>query len=107
MTATNNHGFPGRVSLWGAEVGEEVLLVHHLHQPASHGVYIRAHARQAEPAMLRSRIFDKQGMMIAAELSDGATLESGIEQRFLDTEVQYLHLHFVKPGCYAARVKRG
>jgi hypothetical protein len=121
--ATNKPGFPCRVSLQDAEVGEEVLLVHFRHQPAdtpfqaSHGIYIRAQAHQAElamnevPEMLRSRIislraFDETGMMIAAELADGKALEAAIENLLSDAQVAYIHLHFAKPGCYAARVDR-
>jgi hypothetical protein len=57
IIATKNPGFPCRVSLQDAEVGEEIVLVHFQHQPAntpfqaSHGIYIRQHARQAELAM--------------------------------------------------------
>ncbi len=121
--ATKKPGFPCRVSLADAEVGEEVLLVHYEHHAvdspfrSSHAIFLRPGALQANckpgevPEMFRSRIlslrgFDKAGMMVQADLSDGKLLEGSIEAFFLDPAVSYIHLHFAKPGCYAARVDR-
>jgi len=123
MTATAKPGFPCRVSLQDAEVGEEVILVHYEHQAAktpfkaSHAVYVRANAEQAQPAvgevpeLLRSRMlslraFYSEGMMIAANLSDGKTVETVIDELFGDERADYIHIHFAKMGCYAARVDR-
>jgi hypothetical protein len=123
IIATKKPGFPCRVSLQDAEIGEEVVLVHYRHQPAntpfqaSHGIYIRAKARQAGfaaneiPEMLRSRIislrgFDQTGMMVAADLADGKDLEPVIENLLSDPQIAYVHLHFAKAGCYAARIER-
>jgi hypothetical protein len=120
---TRKPGFPCRVSLADAEVGEEVLLVHYEHQSArtpfraSHAVYVRPAARQAFPGrdevpeLLRSREislrgFDSTGMMVHADLADGRELEGAIEKIFAVGEVAYIHLHYAKPGCYAARVDR-
>jgi hypothetical protein len=123
QTAKAKPGSPCRVSLQDAEIGEEILLVHYEHQStdtpfrASHAVYVRPGAEQAAPAvneipqLFRSRIlslrcFDAEGMMIHADLADGRELEAGIEQVFPRLEVAYIHLHYAKPGCYAARVDR-
>lgn len=123
MRVTEKPGFPCRVSLQDGEIGEEVVLVNFEHQTAnspfraSHAVYVRAGAEQAEssrnevPEMLRSRIlslrgFDDDGMLTAAELADGKAVEAAIEQIFLEPQVSYVHIHFAKPGCYAARVDR-
>jgi hypothetical protein len=116
-------GFPCRVSLADADIGEEVLLVHYEHQSAdtpfrsSHAVYVRPNGASAcprpneVPDLLRSRIlslraFNAKGMMVCADLADGSELESAIERTFANPDVEYLHLHFAKPGCYAARVDR-
>jgi hypothetical protein len=116
-------GFPCRVSLADAKIGEEVILAHFEHQSAdtpfraSHAVYVRPQAEQARPErgevpeVLRSRIlslrgFDKTGMMIAADLSDGRELEPAAERLLADPDVAYIHLHYAKPGCYAARMDR-
>jgi hypothetical protein len=52
------------------------------------------------------RAFDCQGMMVAFELTDGLDLERAIEKLFAKADAEYLHVHFVAPGCYAARVER-
>ena len=123
VSATEKPGFPCRVSLEDAEIGEEFLLVHYEHQPAatpfraSHAVYVRPGARTAQPAagevpaMLRGRIlslraFDESGMLVGADLAEGAALEQAIAGLFADARVAYLHAHFAKPGCYAARIDR-
>jgi hypothetical protein len=121
--ATKKPGFPCRVSLTDAEIGEEVVLIHYEHQPAetpfraSHAIYVRPNASQANldvnevPAMLRSRVlslraFDEQGMMVAADLADGTVVEKPLDDMFADPSVAYIHIHFAKPGCYAARADR-
>ena len=116
-------GFPCRVSLADAEIGETVLLVHYEHQPAqtpfraSHAIYVREGVAQAHcevgevPALLRSRTISLRGfgrdhMLIAADLAEGTALESALEAMFTNEAVGYIHLHFAKPGCYAARAVR-
>ena len=44
--------------------------------------------------------------MVAADVAPGAELEPAIETMLADPAVAYLHLHYAKPGCYAARVDR-
>jgi hypothetical protein len=123
MVATKKPGFPCRVSLADAEIGEEVILVHYEHQAAntpfrsSHAVYVRQSAAEAHlnvnevPELLRSRIlslraFDQTGMMVEADLAEGTALEAAIESMLQKPAASYIHLHFAKPGCYAARVDR-
>jgi hypothetical protein len=116
-------GFPCRVSLRDAALGETVLLVHHEHQPADtpyragHAIYVREGAAEARPEVdeipevLRTRLlsvraFDAAHMLVAADVVDGPALAPSIERFFADARVAYLHLHNAKPGCYAARVDR-
>jgi hypothetical protein len=115
-------GCPCRVSLTDAAAGETVILVNHLHQAADspyrsrHAIYVREGEQRFDaidevPAQLRRRVlsvrgFDDAGMMTAADLVDGAQLEGMIEAFFADPRTRYLHLHFAKPGCYAACVER-
>jgi hypothetical protein len=123
VTATKKPGFPCRVSLADAEPGEEVLLVNYEHQSAdspfraSHAIYVRRGAAQARlqadevPEALRLRTlslraFDAAGMLRAAELAEGTVIEAAIEAMLRDPAVEYVHLHFAKPGCFAARVER-
>jgi len=115
-------GYPCRVSLTDAEPGAEVVLVHYEHQPAdspyrsSHAVYVRAGETTYDrvdqvPEQLRKRTlsvrgFDRDGMITDADLVDGRELEGLIERLFADPRATYLHVHFARPGCYAARVER-
>jgi len=116
-------GFPCRVSLEDAEVGERVLLVNFEHQAAAtpyrarHAVFVREHALEAQPAVgeipevLRRRLisvraFDAAGMMVDADVVDGQLLEFAVTRMLANPAAAYLHLHNAKPGCYAARVDR-
>ena len=120
--ADTRPGFPCRVSLTDAEVGDEVILVHFEHQPAatpyraSHAIYVRRGERRFDavdqvPEALRLRLlsvraFDATCMMTGADVVDGRELEAAIARLLGDARAAYLHVHFAKPGCYAARVER-
>ena len=59
--------------------------------------------------MLRSRLlsvraFDDAGMLVNADVVDGRKLEAVIARLFDAAGVAYLHVHFARMGCYAARV---
>lgn len=122
-TVDKRPGFPCRVSLEDAQVGERVLLINYEHQAAAtpyrsrHAVYVRERAKPAKcelgqvPELFRSRLmsvraFDHEGMMLEADVVEGRILESAIERLLSKHAVEYLHLHFAKPGCFAARVER-
>jgi hypothetical protein len=123
MEVTANPGYPCRVSLEDAEPGESVLLIHYEHQAvatpyrSSHAIFIRENAEQAKPfineipeqlriRLLSIRGFGKDGMMRNADVVHGSELEPAIKAFLDDDEIEYLHLHNAKPGCYAARVDR-
>jgi hypothetical protein len=116
-------GFPCRVSLTDAEIGETVLLAHFIHQDAetpyraSHAVYVREGVTQAFPEpgevpdffagrLISLRAFDTSHMMTGADVIEGDQLEGAITRMLSDPHVEYLHLHNAKPGCYLARVTR-
>ena len=116
-------GYPDRVSLTDLPPGEQVLLVPHQHQPeltpyrASHAIYVREGEgapfdRMNElPPALRTRVlslrgFDASHMMVEGDLVDGAAVEGLIETMLANPEVAYIHAHFAKRGCYAARITR-
>jgi hypothetical protein len=119
----DGEGYPCRISLTDAEPGQELILTNFEHQPAnspyraSHAIYVRAgeqtyDAVEQVPEQLRRRLlsvraFDGKGMMVGADVVDGRELEVAIERLLLGDEgTEYLHLHYAKPGCYAARVDR-
>jgi hypothetical protein len=115
-------GYPCRISLTDAEPGEEVILTHFEHHAvaspfrASHALYIRRgettyEATDQVPEQLRLRLlsvrgFDRDGMLVDADVVDGRELEAVIARLFGDSRTSYLHVHFARPGCYAARVDR-
>lgn len=119
------HAFPCRVSLEDAEPGEELILAHFAHHAvaspyaASGPVFVRRAAldRPAAPPpghipdqlkrrLLSVRAYDGDAMMVTAEVMSGTTLAEWIESSFADRRIAYIHAHFARHGCYAARVLR-
>lgn len=116
-------GYPCRVSLQDAEIGDEVLLISHTHHPgsspyrASGPVFIRKGARQArreineihkmlEHRLLSLRAYTQEGMMIAAQTIKGKELRKEIHTIFQDLASAYIHIHNAAPGCYNCQVNR-
>jgi hypothetical protein len=116
-------GFPCRVSLEDAQLGEEVLLLpyphHQTNSPyqASGPIFVRKIAATANlaineiPKMLHHRLlslrgYDVHGMMKAAVVVQGENLKEQIQQFFVDEEINYIHIHNAKPGCYNCVVKK-
>jgi hypothetical protein len=121
--ADSTPGFPCRVSLRDAEPGERVLLLNYEHQPAatpfrsSYAVYVIDGAEEARPkvsevpALFRSRLmsvraFSEDGHLVGADVATGDAIAPLFETLLSDPRVSYLHAHYAKPGCYAARVDR-
>jgi hypothetical protein len=116
-------GYPDRIEMRDAAVGETVLLLNHVSQPAdtpyraSHAIFVREGAARAYdavdevPAVMRKRLlslraFDGEGMMRDAEVVEGAAIEGVIARFFADPAVSYIHVHNAKRGCYAGRIDR-
>jgi hypothetical protein len=116
-------GFPDRIGVRDMEIGEYAILLNYEHQPADtpyrsrHAIFVREGATvaldviDAIPEAIRTRpislrAFNEDGEMLDADLSDGQTLVPMIERFFGDPDVAYLHAHYAKRGCYAARIIR-
>ena len=116
-------GFPCRVSLRDAAVGETVLLMNYEHLDAatpyraSHAIFVGEGASPVVPGsdeipesirsrLLSVRAFDAEGMMRDADVVEGKALAPVLQRLFEDQEVEFLHLHNARRGCYAARVDR-
>jgi hypothetical protein len=115
-------GFPERVEMRDAEPGEALLLVNFEHQSAdtpyrsSHAIYVREGATEAWsgnhlPEVMRKRLlslrgFSGDGMMIDADVVEGRDADPVIERLLADPKVAYIHAHYARPGCYAARIDR-
>ena len=123
VTADESPGYPCRVSLADAEVGERLILTHFEHQPAdtpyraSHAIFVREGVERAVPdvdevpeslasRLLSVRAFDARGFLLEGDVADGRALRACIERLFADHRTDCLHVHNAGPGCYAARVTR-
>lgn len=120
--ADSKPGFPCRVSLEDSEPGREVLLLNYEHLSvdspyrASHAIYVSAGAAPFDrvdvvPQALRDRLlslraFDARGMMVDADIVEGTGVESLIGRLLARPGVDYLHAHYARRGCYAARIER-
>lgn len=116
-------GFPCRITLQDAPVGEQVLLFNFEHQPADtpfrsrHAIFVREHAlstydqvgplpEQLSSRLLSIRAFDAAGMMLDADIVEGVNADPLIERLLGNVDVAYLHAHYARRGCYAARIQR-
>ncbi len=115
-------GFPCRVSLEEAEVGEELILVNHISQGAatpfraSHAIFIRrageaASYTDAVPAIFGTRTlglrgFDAEGMLRGALLALPGEADAKIRALFERPEVASIHAHNAALGCFLARIER-
>jgi len=123
VIAANKPGYPCRVSLADAEVGEELLLLPFAHQPsrspyrASGPIFVRKAARQCklEPGAIPDyvrlrqisvRAYDSADLMIDATVCEGGDVEAALLVMFADPKVAYIHLHNAKRGCFSCRVDR-
>ena len=123
VIATEKPGFPCRVSLVDAEIGEELLLLPYTHQPAaspyqaSGPIFVRKGAEQrflevnevSEYVSLRLmslRAYDSAHMIVDADVCEGQSVVPAIKRLFGDARVQYIHLHNAKRGCFSCLVRR-
>ena len=123
VIASASPGFPCRVSLRDADLGEELILVNHRHLAANspyaacHAIYIRKDAQPARPApgeipevlasrLLSLRAFDAEAMMQSAEVVEGRDLAPGLLRIFANPAIAEVHIHNAAPGCFAARATR-
>jgi hypothetical protein len=116
-------GYPDRIELRDLEVGERVILLNYEHQPADtpyrsrHAIFVREGADRATDVLdtipdamkirpISLRAFNEAGDMVDADLVDGTALSPLIERFLGNRDVAYLHAHYAKRGCYAARIVR-
>lgn len=116
-------GYPDRVEVRDLAIGETAILLNYEHQPAatpyrsSHAIFVREGAQTAidvvdqVPEAIRIRpislrAFSADGHMLEADLASGVDLVPLIERFLANPAVAYLHAHYARRGCYAARVDR-
>ncbi len=123
LIVDKNPGYPCRVSLMDASIGESVILTPYRHHDvespyrASGPIFVREAARTAMPEvneiplmlhhrLLSVRAYNKSAMMKGAKVVEGQALEQVIRDFFTDGIISYLHLHNAGPGCFNCRVER-
>jgi Protein of unknown function (DUF1203) len=123
VIATAKPGYPCRVSLTDADIGDELLLLPFTHQTASSPykssgpIFVR---KAAEPACIAAdvvpdyvrkrlisvRAYDETHLMTDASVCDGKDTASAIQDMFARDDVAYIHLHNAKRGCFSCTVIR-
>lgn len=122
MTADARSGFPCRITLHDAEPGETVLLLPFEHlggatpYRASGPIFVRETAAapwdsteipdDMRPRLFSVRAYDAAGMMVDADVVQGADLERAFKRFLGRDEIDFLHLHHARRGCFACRVER-
>ena len=123
VIADSNPGYPCRVSLEEAEVGETILLLPCQHLDvsspyrASGPIYVRQGVAQAKlgpgeiPPVLTRRLmsiraYDSDGMMVSADVVQPEALSVALNGLFGMDEVEFVDVHNAKHGCFAARATR-
>jgi hypothetical protein len=123
VVAATKPGYPCRVSLADAEIGDELLLLPFEHQPgsspykASGPIFVRKAAVQAliEPGVIPEyvgirlisvRAYDAAHLMTDAVVCPGNETAAAIRKMFSADEVAYIQLHNANRGCYSCTVNR-
>ncbi len=122
--ADGNTHYPDRIEMRHIALGEAALLINHVCQPAAtpyratHAIFVREGATQPfdeidvvpevfRPRLLSLRAYDERGMMIDADVVEGAAVEGLIERLLDNPDVSYVHAHNARRGCYSGLIKRG
>jgi hypothetical protein len=123
LVADEKPGFPDRIELREADPGETLLLLNYTHQPAdnpyrsSHAIFVLEGATSAYdrtneiPEVMRARplslrAFDRNDLMIDADIIDGREIEGLIRRLFANSAAAYIQAHYARRGCYAGRIDR-
>ena len=123
--ADQKPGYPCRVSLVDAEIGESVLLLNFGHLMSSSPyrsvgpIFVRQSAHETYdrvdeiPEVLRApgrllsvRAYGPNDMLARASVIGTAEIDQSIQEFFANRQVAYLHVHYAGPGCFACRVDR-
>ena len=124
IVVPHDGGHPCRITLEDAPAGERVVLLAYPHHVApgspyraSGPIFVREVARERwdrideVPPVLKTRLlsvraYDRDGVMVDADVVEGAAIEPTIARLFGNAGTDFLHVHFAKRGCFACRVDR-
>ena len=123
--ADRRPGFPCRVTLEDAQIGESVLLLDFEHLPGTSPyrsvgpIFVRESATETyskinqipgvfrvPDRLLSVRAYDESDMLVNAEVIESVAIDELIQQFFADASVHYIHAHNARPGCYSCRIDR-
>ena len=123
VQATQQPGFPCRITLEDAAPGERLLLLNHVsHDVAtpfrsSYAIYVREGAAaaaehiDATPAFFGHRTlglrgFDAAGLLRAADVPPPGRADAAIRTMLETAEIAYIDIHNAGAGCFMARAER-
>ena len=123
VIADEPHSAPCRVSLEDAAPGESLLLLSYDHMPAdspfkaSGPIFVREAATETfdqigeVPAAIQrrtisARAYDREAMMLEGELVEGPKVAQLLERWLARPEIEVVHLHYARRGCFAAVAER-
>jgi len=124
ISVDSKPGYPCRVSLAEAEIGERVLAIpfnhHDVDSPyrASGPIFVREHGKTADikpnqiPVILKQRLlslraYNSENMMCDAAIFQGEeNIIKGIQSFFENPEIEYIQIHNANPGCFNCSVER-
>lgn len=116
-------GFPDRIEMRDADIGQTLLLINHTSMDkdtpykASHAIFVRegatksyAGTNEIPPVMfdrlMSLRAFDQTGMMTDAAVATGAEIKAFVESTFADKQVDHIDAHTAARGCFIGRIER-
>lgn len=116
-------GFPDRIEMRDAEIGESMLLLNHMSMDraspyrATHAIFIREGAEEQyavrneipdvmSSRMLSLRAFDSEGMILDAALATGDEVKSAVLQLLAIDAVEHIDAHNAARGCFSGRIYR-
>jgi hypothetical protein len=122
-TADTSPGFPDRVEMRDADIGETLLLVNHVSMgrdtpyKTSHAIFVREGAQETYQAhntipqvmhrrLLSLRAFDAEGMMLDAKLAQGDAISETVKRLLARPKTDRIHAHYALRGCYAGLITR-
>lgn len=116
-------GFPDRIEMRDAEIGESLLLLNHTSMAknspyrATHAIFVLENAKQTYHAineippvmynrLLSLRGFDQDGMIIDAAVAKGDDIKSEVLKLLSNDAIVHVDAHNAIPGCFSGRITR-
>ena len=122
VVADKDFGFPCRVSLEDAAVGESLILLNHTSHDvdgpyrATHAILVREQAGDVAPLVdetppvfarrtLSLRAFDAAGDLVASRVARPEEHDRAIRELLAEPQVDHIDAHNAGHGCFSARIE--